>query len=552
MGTKNQTSFNKETSKKAAKKSHEGTASAKRATTNKIQNQVKYNKQIAPDLQDYIRQALTAPDGKGHTYYEQFIDVFLKDAKADPNGRCGQLLASSMFSAELLSKLDAETEKAMARDQAFARYRLHTTLFPEQKRVIEDTTSKNICIICSRRAGKTEQAARSLVDTCITPNSPVCYINLTFANAVSQLFDLCVQSAEIIGLTISRASKSEGIIEFANGSSIRFRGNSNVAEREKIRGFKFKKVIVDEIQSQNGIKYLIDDILTPELADYEGSQLIVQGTPPRIKGTFIESVYTTENNGWTKYHWTAANNPFIPNWNATLQQICESKGLTVEDPFIQREFLGLIAYDTEAMVYKDYKTYEGDIPVTFVPTHIVIGVDFGFSDNNAVITLAYNTETKKAYVTEEHKFDKSTVSAIVETVRQSVEHAKEFMLERAHGNANFGNIMVVTDTNEKSIAFEMNQTYGLPAYCAYKYDKDYGISKLAEWCRTGTILVPKNGVMEDEFEKTVYKRDDNDNITNEIDDLQFHPDAADALLYASRQMAFDFGDDSGGQAKEIV
>lgn len=115
MGTKNQTSFKTETAKKAAKKSHEGTASAKRATTNKIQNQVKYNKQIAPDLQDYIRQALTAPDGKGKVFYEQFIDTFLKDAKADPQGRCGQLLASSMFSSELLSKLDAETEKAMAR-----------------------------------------------------------------------------------------------------------------------------------------------------------------------------------------------------------------------------------------------------------------------------------------------------------------------------------------------------------------------------------------------------------------------------------------------------
>ena len=126
------------------------------------------------------------------------------------------------------------------------------------------------------------------------------------------------------------------------------------------------------------------------------------------------------------------------------------------------------------------------------------------------------------------------------------------MLERAKGNANFGNIMIVTDTNEKTIAYELNQTYGLPAYCAYKYDKDYGINKLAEWCRTGTILVPKDGVMEDEFEKTVYKRDDNDVITNEIDDDQFHPDAADALLYASRQMAFDFGDDSGGSAKEIV
>ena len=526
-------------------------ASKKRGTTQKIQAQVKYNKQIAPDLQDYIRQALTTPDGKGQVFYEKFIDTFLADAKKDPNGKCGQLLASSMFSSELLSKLDAETEKAMARDQAFSRYRLHTTLFKEQKQVIEDTASKNICIICSRRAGKTELAARSLVDSCITPNTPTCYINLTVGNAINQLFKLCVDAANLIGLTITRESKSDGELEFSNGSSIRFRGNSNVAEREKIRGFKYKKVIIDEIQSQQGVKYLLDDILSPLMADFEDYQLIVQGTPPRIKGTFVEDAYTTENNGWTKYHWTASNNPFMPNWEATLDDICKRKGLTRDDPFIQREFLGIIAYDVEAMVYKGYKTYEGEIPATFIPTHIVIGVDFGFSDNNAVISLAYNTETKKAYVIEEHKFDHSTVSAIVEVVRSAVDYAKEFMLKRAQGNANFGNIMVVTDTNEKSIAYEMNQTYGLPAYCAYKYDKKYGISKLSEWCRTGTILVPKNGVMEDEFEKTVFKRDDNDNITNEIDDQQFHPDAADALLYASRQMAFDFGDDSGGEAKEI-
>ena len=551
MGTRTKTTFKSETAKKASSKSHQGVASKSRGTTQKIQAQVKYNKQIAPDLQDYIRQALTTPDGKGQVFYEKFIDTFLADAKKDPNGKCGQLLASSMFSSELLSKLDAETEKAMARDQAFSRYRLHSTLFKEQKQVIEDTASKDICIICSRRAGKTELAARSLVDSCITPNTPTCYINLTVGNAINQLFKLCVDAANLIGLTITRESKSDGELEFSNGSSIRFRGNSNVAEREKIRGFKYKKVIIDEIQSQQGVKYLLDDILSPLMADFEDYQLIVQGTPPRIKGTFVEDAYTTENNGWTKYHWTASNNPFMPNWEATLDDICKRKGLTRDDPFIQREFLGIIAYDVEAMVYRGYKTYEGDIPKTFVPTHVVIGVDFGFNDSNSVITLSYSTESKKAYITEERKFNHSTVSEIVNVVRESVDHAKKFLLEYNNKNANFGNIMIVTDTNEKSIAYEMNQTYGLPAYCAYKYDKNYGINKLAEWCRTGTILVPKSGVLEDEFEKTVFKRDDNDNITTEIDDMQFHPDAADALLYASRQMAFDFGDDSGGEAKEL-
>ena len=56
--------------------------------------------------------------------------------------------------------------------------------------------------------------------------------------------------------------------------------------------------------------------------------------------------------------------------------------------------------------------------------------------------------------------------------------------------------------------------------------------------------------MQDEFERTVYKRDEQDNITSEIDDDLFHPDATDALLYASRQYAYDCGYDSGGQSTD--
>ena len=55
-----------------------------------------------------------------------------------------------------------------------------------------------------------------------------------------------------------------------------------------------------------------------------------------------------------------------------------------------------------------------------------------------------------------------------------------------------------------------------------------------------------------EFEQTVYKRDEQDNITAEIDDDLFHPDAVDALLYASRQFAYDIGDETGGESSDKV
>ena len=76
------------------------------------------------------------------------------------------------------------------------------------------------------------------------------------------------------------------------------------------------------------------------------------------------------------------------------------------------------------------------------------------------------------------------------------------------------------------------------------------IAQLSDWCRTGKIMIPEDGILQDEFERTVYKRDEQDNITSEIDDDLFHPDATDALLYASRQYAYDCGYDSGGQSSD--
>lgn len=78
----------------------------------------------------------------------------------------------------------------------------------------------------------------------------------------------------------------------------------------------------------------------------------------------------------------------------------------------------------------------------------------------------------------------------------------------------------------------------------------FAIQQLSDWCRTGRIQIPEKQTLEDEFERTVYKRDEQDNILPEIDDDLFHPDALDALLYASRQYAYDCGEDIGGESSD--
>ena len=95
----------------------------------------------------------------------------------------------------------------------------------------------------------------------------------------------------------------------------------------------------------------------------------------------------------------------------------------------------------------------------------------------------------------------------------------------------------------------MKRVHNLPANQAWKYNKEEAITQLSEHCRNGQILIPKDGVLEDEFKQILYERDEDDNITPEIDDEKFHPDAMFALLYASRHWCYKWGLPTG--AKEV-
>lgn len=496
-------------------------------------------RRLTPEVQKYIKDSLTEPDKNGKSFYEKFIKRFLDEALSDPNSKAGCTLASSMFSETLLDKLDQEANKAMAKDMEFMRYRLRSTLFDKQQQVFDDGINQQIEIICSRRAGKTELNARLLVKACITPDTPCLYVNTTFTNAINQMFDNVLKLANEIDFPIAHSSRAEGYIEFANKSIIYFRGNSNSTEADKVRGYKYKLVIVDEVGHQRWLNYLIYDCVLPATKDFADSQIIYTGTPNRVPHQFAELLY--DNPSVKKYHWTFKDNPYIPNKESVIPDFAAAKGIEVTDTLIQRELLGIMkCYDTEAEVFRGAKTYD-EIPSNFYPSNVYIGVDFGFNDFNGVVTLVVDKLLKTGYVFKnEKKFNKSDVSGICSTIANVREEALAWSHER---NPSFNDVscQIITDTNEKSITYELTTTYGLPnVFCAYKYDKETAISQLAEWMRKGIINIPSGGICEEEVEQTVYKRDpDTDAVLNEIDDDLFHPDILMALLYVSRQFAYD-------------
>ena len=545
MARGRKTKVTPEEREKLNKTSHTPEALAKAKQTR--QTNILIKSQIYASLRDLLLK----PQGKTKTpLYQEFLNDYVALARKEPEGKAGQTLASVILTPDILTLLDEEQEKRLARDLDFMRYRILKECFYNQLVFLLDHGygtkhgHKKYALCASRRAGKTESAARALCLQCTVPDSPCLYVNLTFANAIDQEYDLILSVAESCGLCITRESKTEGLIEFNNGSSIKIRGNKDNAEADKMRGFKYKLVIIDEAGHQRNMKYLVNEVLEPLLNDYEDSILVLQGTPPRVPHTFFENAYNSKE--YTPIHWEISQNPHIPDAKNIIAKTCEEKGISEDDPLIQREYYGRMGvYDVEAMVFKDRKTYK-QIPADWKPNYIIIGIDFGFADYNSVVTLEYNTATHKAYVTEEHKWNKSTVTTIISVVKDHVENAKARAVKYGIDPST---VVCYADTNEKSIIYDLTYNYGVTAFCCYKYDRIPAIAQLADELRTGRMQLPAEGITDSEMESIIYRRDEGDNILPEIDEqMGTHPEITMALLYSSRQMFSDFGYSVGGES----
>lgn len=538
--------ISRSTGKEIPQPEHMRTGKKRKETIEKQKQTRAANIAIKNAVYEELRQQLA---GGRTAYYTEFIKKYLNEAKKAPNSSAGKTVADIIFQQNILEMLDEQHQKEMANDQEFIKYKLFKQFFKEQREVLyEMNHSKRIICCCSRRAGKTDLASGAINVASMIPNTRIIYINLTYTNALTQIFENTVERSDKSGLAITSSSKASGEIEWSNGSSLRICGNSNNAEIDKLRGEKrVSLVIIDEFFHQRNMEYAINEVIGPLMLDIPNSTILCLGTPPRIPKTYGERVWKTEK-GWKKFHWTAENNPYIPNYEEFIEELCKNKGITKDAPFIQREYFGIIgAYDTEAQVMSGYKTYKLDAPLDFVPDRVDIGVDFGFMDHNAIIALAYNDT--QARVIFERKFNKASTSEIIKQIQEVYSDSKKFLIEN-NRNANINDVNIYCDVNEKDLVYELYSVQHLPAYCAYKYNKQLAISQMSEFCRTGKIVVPEDGILSDEFDRILYKRDEEDNILPEIDEDLYHGDAFYALLYAVRNMWFNTGHELGGESSE--
>lgn len=371
----------------------------------------------------------------------------------------------------------------------------------------------------SRRSGKTTGCAADLLNEALQPEDGDClYITLTRQNAKILLWPTIKKIDQRYRLK-GQVSESELAIKYPN-STIYLAGANDLQAIEKFRGLKLKKVYIDEPQSlrRNILEKLIDEILGPALIDCNG-KLRLSGTPGAVPvGYFYDA---GRNSNWSHHHWTIWDNPYIKNPDERLKLELKRRGVTADDPSIQREWFGRWVMDLEALVIQyrketaDYDT----LPEGIVWEHI-ISVDLGYEDSDAISVINFSDKCPSAYLTRELVKNKQGVTELANQLDELVKELKP--------------LKIVMDTGGlgKKIAEEIRRRYGIPVEAADKVRKLEYIELLNDALRTGRLRAKSNSLFAQDAMLLEWDRDNPEKP--KISD-RFHSDIVDSVLYGFRE-----------------
>lgn len=411
---------------------------------------------------------------------------------------------------------------------------LEKFLFDKQLRFVRDPHAFKIAV-CSRRSGKTIACAADLIDTALATKDVVClYITLSRNNAKKLIWSEMRKINRKYGLE-GAEDATELSMAFPNGSIVYLSGAKDQSEIEKFRGLALKKVYIDECQSfREYIRELINDIISPALLDYAGSLCLI-GTPGPIPAGFFAEIAGVvpdmmhESTSWAKYGWTFFDNPFIPEKSGMtheqlLNRELKRRGVSVDDPSIQREFFGKWVLDSDSL-WIHYKKEINDYQELDIKTHrynYIMGIDLGFMDADAIAVLAWADTDPNTYLVEELVVEKQGLTELVEQVKDL---QKRYDISK----------MVIDEGGlGKKIAEEMRRRYAIPVQPADKIRKQENVSLLNDALRTGRFKAKySSNFVKDSFLVEIDRSKSTPDRIKLSD--KYHSDIIDAVLYAFKE-----------------
>ena len=442
---------------------------------------------------------------------------------------------------------------AMTYDNHLNLYLIMNMMFDKQQEVLESGIG-TILICCTRRAGKTLLLCGILLMEALrTPGCTVIYVGETMELSEQLVDEKMQQFVRQLGLR----NENGGPLDWrhlGNGSTILVRGLSNTKDPDQIRGKGAKVIVIDEFFHLRSelLGYLQREVLEPMQMDYADSyKFICAGTPPPVRGTYGEAAW----NDWKckKFSWTWRDNPHPVSVEAReeyIKRVLAEKGLTIDSPFARREYFGEWVYEDGLLLYPEFHTYQPQELPSLHWDRILIGLDYGVSDNDAIVALAWNDAEETGFVFYEEKFNRlslkereieeSQLSYLKRKVTEVWSRSIHMFPDMAPKEAN-KRIFWNADDSDQHVSDELrfdvtlpeDPSLGILIENAHKTDRTLMYDKIRDALRTGALLLPANGLCAKECEQTILLRGDKGEIYNEVDHRAFHPDALPALRYAA-------------------
>lgn len=395
--------------------------------------------------------------------------------------------------------------------------------FEEQLKFLQDPHRFKTAV-CSRRAGKTIACAADLLRTALAKPKAVClYITLSRSNAQRIIWPEItdINRRFMLGGSLDNTALS---MKFPNGSVIYCSGAKDKTEIEKFRGLPITLCYVDECQSfKPYIENLIDEVISKALFDNNGTLCLI-GTPGPVPSGYFHACAHSPN--WAHHAWTMFNNPFIPKKSgktvqALIQEELDRKGVTADNPTIQRECYGSWCIDADALVFKYNPAINDYASIPEVPGkwEYIIGVDIGFDDADAIAVIGWHEKVKESYLIEERIERKQGITDLASQVGDLIKR--------------YSPLKVVMDTGGlgKKIAEELQMRYGLPIEPAEKSRKFEFIELLNDAMRTKRFHAKRSSQFAQDCMLLEWDKDSTQPKISE----NFHSDICDAALYAFRE-----------------
>lgn len=305
--------------------------------------------------------------------------------------------------------------------------RVSKTLFSQQRAFIDDKAHPMRTACCSRRAGKTQGVVRGLLDGAIRePNGISVYFATTLSSARKLVWDSPDGIPALIhelGINaICDVNETEHRVRFDNGHVLWVSGCETLPDARRWKGLRYNRAVPDEAQDwpEEILAYLVNEVLAPALMDRNG-EIWMTGTPsPRLFGLFYDATNGILP-GWGVHGWTCFDNPHLPNAKAYLEQNLRTRGLTLSDPIIQREFFGRWVRDevTQLYHYQPGRNDFVDLPNSAKWDH-VLGIDYGSRDLTTFVLDSYRQYDPCIYTQEaygEPMAGKAGITRVVEIIR---------------------------------------------------------------------------------------------------------------------------------------